>query len=62
MKDKIELFAQILNLKWQFSAEILNLGQKIVNQINEAKAFEMQYQHDKKRIEREYQEITKTKN
>lgn len=59
MKDKttIELFAQIINLKLQLNAEILNVGQKIVNQINEAKAFERQYQEDKKRIDFRYRQI-----
>ena len=57
MRDKIELFAQILNLKWQLNAEIIKSGQRIVDSINEAKRFQMQYQEDKKRNEFRYQQI-----
>ena len=59
MRDKIELFAQILNLKWQLNAEIIKSGQAIVDSINEAKRFQMQYQEDKKRNEFRYQQIMK---
>ena len=59
MRDKIELFAQILNLKWQLNAEIIKSGQRIVDSINEAKRFQMQYQEDKKRNEFRYQQIMK---
>lgn len=57
MKEKIELFAQILNLKRRLNAEILKAGQKIIEQINEAKAFERQYQEDKKKNEFRYRQI-----
>ena len=61
MKDKIELFSQILNLKWQLNAMIIQEGLKAVDIINEAKAFEMQYQDDKKRNEFRYKQIIQEK-
>lgn len=57
MKEKIELFAQILNLKNVLNMEILKAGQRIIESINEAKRFEMQYQDDKKRNEFRYKQI-----
>ena len=57
MKEKIELFAKILNLKNVLNMEILKAGQRIIESINEAKRFEMQYQDDKKRNEFRYKQI-----
>lgn len=57
MKGKIDLYAQILNLKWKLNAMILQEGVKVIDMINEAKRFERQYQEDKKRIDFQYQQI-----
>ena len=57
MNEKINLFAQTLNLQWRLKGMIINEGIKIVDMINEYKRFEAQYEFDKKRIEREYKEI-----
>ena len=62
MKEKIELFAQILNLKNVLNMEILKAGQRIVESINEVKRFEMQYQEDKKRNEFRYKQIMHKQN
>ena len=44
-------------LRWLFNREILKTGQRIIESINEAKRFEMQYQDDKKRNEFRYKQI-----
>lgn len=42
--------------------EIIKAGMKIVDTINEAKRFEMQYQEDKRRNQRQYEEIKNNNN
>ena len=59
MNEKINLFAQTLNLQWRLKGMIINEGIKIVDMINEYKRFEAQYEFDKKRIEFEYNQIMK---
>ena len=57
MNEKLNIYAQVLNLKWQLNAMILQEGAKVIDIINEAKSFERQYQEDKKRNEFMYQQI-----
>lgn len=57
MNEKINLYAQILNLQWNLRGLILNEGIKIADTINEYKRFEAQHEFDKKRIEFEYNQI-----
>lgn len=57
MNEKLNIYAQVLNLKWQLNAMILQEGAKVIDIINEAKRFERQYQDDKKRNEFRYQQI-----
>lgn len=57
MKEKIDLYAQILNLKWQLNAMIIKQGFKIVDSINEYKRWEREYEDNKKRNDFQYQQI-----
>lgn len=57
MNEKLNIYAQVLSLKWQLNAMIITQGLKIVDTINEAKRFERQYQEDKKKIDFQYQQI-----
>jgi len=57
MKEKIDFYAQILNLKWQLNAMIINQGLKIIDIINEHKRWERQCEYDKKRNDLLYQQI-----
>lgn len=57
MNEKLNIYAQLLSLKWQLNAMIIQEGLKVIDIINEAKAFERQYQEDKKRNEFRYQQI-----
>lgn len=59
MNEKIDLFAQTLNLQWRLKGMIINEGIKIVDMINEYKRFEAQHEFDKKRNEFEYNQIMK---
>lgn len=57
MNEFLNIFAQVLNLKWQLNAMIINQGLKIIDTINEHKRWERQYEEDKKRIDFRYQQI-----
>ena len=57
MNEKLNIYAQILNLKWQLNGMIINEGIKIIDSINEYKRFEAQYEFDKKRNDFQYQQI-----
>ena len=57
MNEILNIYAQVLNLKWQLNAKIIQEGVKVIDMINEAKRFERQYQDDKKRNEFKYQQI-----
>lgn len=57
MNEKLNIYAQVLNLKWQLNGMIINEGIKIIDSINEYKRFEAQYEFDKKRIDFQYQQI-----
>lgn len=57
MNEKLNIYAQVLSLKWQLNAMIIQEGLKVIDMINEAKRFERQYQEDKKRIDFKYQQI-----
>lgn len=59
MKEKLNIYAQVLNLKWQLNGMIINECIKIIDSINEYKRFEAQYEFDKKRIDFQYQQIMK---
>ncbi len=57
MNEILNIYAQVLSLKWRLNAMIITQGLEIINTINEAKRFERQYQDDKKRNEFKYQQI-----
>ena len=57
MNEKLNIYAQVLNLKWKLNAMIIQEGLKVIDIINEAKRFERQYQDDKKRNDFRYQQI-----
>lgn len=57
MNEILNIYAQVLSLKWQLNAMIIQEGVKVIDMINEAKRFERQYQDDKKRNEFKYQQI-----
>lgn len=57
MNEILNIYAQVLNLKWQLNAKIIQEGLKVIDLINEAKRFERQYQEDKKRNDFKYQQI-----
>ena len=59
MNEKLNIYAQVLNLKRQLNGMIINEGIKIIDSINEYKRFEAQYEFDKKRIDFQYQQIMK---
>ena len=62
MNEKLNIYAQVLNLKWKLNAMILQEGLKVIDIINEAKRFEMQYEEDKKRNDFRYQQIMQQRN
>lgn len=57
MNKILDIYAQILNLKWQLNGMIINEGIKIIDSINEYKRFEAQYEFDKKRNDFHYEQI-----
>lgn len=57
MNEKLNIYAQVLNLKWKLNAMIIQEGLKVIDSINEYKRFEAQYEFDKKRNEFKYQQI-----
>ena len=57
MNEILNIYAQVLSLKWQLNAMIIQEGLKVIDIINEAKRFERQYQEDKKRNDFKYQQI-----
>lgn len=57
MNEKLNIYAQVLSLKWQLNAMIIQEGLKVIDIINEAKRFERQYQENKKRNDFKYQQI-----
>lgn len=57
MNEKLNIYAQVLNLKWKLNAMIIQEGLKVIDIINESKRFERQYQEDKKRNDFQYQQI-----
>lgn len=57
MENILNIYAQVLNLKWQLNAMIINRGLKIIDTINEHKRWEREYEDNKKRIDFRYQQI-----
>ena len=57
MENILNIYAQVLNLKWQLNAMIINQGLKIIDTINEHKRWEREYEDNKKRIDFRYQQI-----
>lgn len=57
MNEILNIYAQLLNLRWQLNAMIINQGLKIIDSINEYKRFEAQYEFDKKRNEFRFNQI-----
>lgn len=57
MENILNIYAQVLNLKWQLNAMIINQGLEIINTINEHKRWEREYEDNKKRIDFRYQQI-----
>lgn len=57
MNEKLNIYAQVLNLKWQLNAMIIQEGLKVIDMINEAKSFQRQHEENKKRIDFQYQQI-----
>lgn len=56
-KNILNIYAQVLNLKWQLNAMIINQGLEIIDTINEYKRWEREYEDNKKRIDFRYQQI-----
>lgn len=57
MDNILNIYAQVLSLKWRLNTMIIDQGLKIIDTINESKRFERQYKEDKKRIDFKYQQI-----
>ncbi len=57
MENILNIYAQVLNLKWQLNAMIINQGLEIIDTINEHKRWEREYEDNKKRIDFRYQQI-----
>lgn len=57
MENILNIYAQVLNLKWQLNAMIINQGLEIIDTINEHKRWEREYEDNKKRIDFQYQQI-----
>lgn len=57
MENILNIYAQVLNLKWQLNAMIINQGLEIIDTINEHKRWEREYEDNKKRIGFRYQQI-----
>lgn len=57
MENILNIYAQVLSLKWQLNAMIINQGLEIIDTINEHKRWEREYEDNKKRIDFRYQQI-----